>query len=159
ILAALLAAVSAAAQNLYLLRAEGRIESGTQLALWDRLIRLPARFFRATSSGELANAVLGVTFIREALSGITVALVSASLPVLLGLALILVLSPQLGLAALAVVAVCLTAACALGARIARRSRRALPSENRAIAFTNKLLTGIAKVKVAGAEDRAYARWA
>ena len=38
------------------------------------------------------------------------------------------------------------------------SRRALVGENRSTAFTNKLLTGIAKVKIAGAEDRAYARW-
>jgi NHLM bacteriocin system ABC transporter ATP-binding protein len=158
IAAAVLAAVSTAVQNLHLLRVEGRIENGTQLALWDRLIRLPVAFFRSTSSGELANAVLGISFIRESLSGITVAVVSAGLTALLDLVLIFVLSPLLGLAALGVAAVCLVAVGVLGLAITRRARRALPAEHRTVAFTNKLLTGIAKVKMADAGDRAYARW-
>jgi NHLM bacteriocin system ABC transporter ATP-binding protein len=159
IVASVLAALATAAQNLHLLRVEGRIENGTQLALWDRLIRLPVAFFRSASSGELANAVLGISFIREALNGITVAVVSACLTAVLDLILILVLSPLIGLAALGVTALCLAAVCVLGLQITRRGRKALPGEHRAIAFTNKLLTGIAKVKIAGAEDRAYAQWA
>jgi NHLM bacteriocin system ABC transporter ATP-binding protein len=158
IAAALLAALSTAMQNLHLLRVEGRIENGTQLALWDRLIRLPVTFFRSTSSGELANAVLGISFIREALSGITVAVVTAGLTALLDLVLILVLSPLLGLAALGVAAACLVVVGVLGLTITRRAHRALPAEHCTVAFTNKLLTGIAKVKMADAEDRAYARW-
>jgi NHLM bacteriocin system ABC transporter ATP-binding protein len=158
IVAALLAALSTAAQNLHLLRVEGRIENGTQLALWDRLIRLPVAFFRSRNSGELANAVLGISFIREALNGITVAVVSACLTAVLDLILILVLSPQLGLAALGVIVACLIAVGVGGRQILRRGRKALPSENRSVAFTNKMLTGIAKIKIAGAEDRAYAHW-
>jgi ATP-binding cassette subfamily C protein len=115
-------------------------------------------FFRSTSSGELANAVLGISFIRESLSGITVAVVSAGLTALLDLVLIFVLSPLLGLAALGVAAVCLVAVSVLGLAITRRAHRALPAEHRTVAFTNKLLTGIAKVKMADAGDRAYARW-
>jgi ABC-type bacteriocin/lantibiotic exporter with double-glycine peptidase domain len=103
--------------------------------------------------------VLGISFIREALSGITVAALSACLTAALDLILILVLSPQLGLAALGIVASCLIAVGVLGIQITRRGRRALPSEHRTIAFTNKMLTGIAKIKVAGAEERAYAQWA
>jgi NHLM bacteriocin system ABC transporter ATP-binding protein len=158
IIAAVLAALSTTAQNLHLLRLEGRIENRTQLALWDRLIRLPVTFFRSVSSGELANGVLGISFVREALSGVTVAVLSASLTAALDLVLILVLSPGLGLAALGIAGVFMIATAVLGARIARHSRTALVSENRNTAFTNKLLTGIAKVKAAGAGDRAYARW-
>jgi NHLM bacteriocin system ABC transporter ATP-binding protein len=158
IAAAVLAALSAAVQNLHLLRVEGRIENGTQLALWDRLIRLPVTFFRSTSSGELANAVLGISFIREALNGITVAVLSAGLTALLDVVLILVLSPLLGLAALGVAVLCLVAVGVLGLTIIRRAHQSLPTEHRSVAFTNKLLTGIAKVKMAGAEDRAYAQW-
>ena len=146
------------AQNLHLLRIEGRVENGAQLALWDRLIRLPVTFFRSMSSGELANGVLGISFIREALTGISVAAVSAFLTAVLDLVLILVLSPVLGLAALGVAVVCVIATLILGIRINKYGRLALVGENRSTAFTNKLLSGIAKVKIAGAEDRAYARW-
>jgi ABC-type bacteriocin/lantibiotic exporter with double-glycine peptidase domain len=158
IVAAVLAALSTVAQNLHLLRLEGRIENGTQLALWDRLIRLPVTFFRSVNSGELANGVLGISFIREALSGLSVAIVSASLTALLDLILIFVLSPVVGLAAIGIAVACLIATWVLGIRIAKHARAALGGENRITAFTNKLLTGIAKIKIAGAEDRAYAQW-
>ena len=158
IVAAVLAALSTVAQNLHLLRLEGRIENGTQLALWDRLIRLPVTFFRSVNSGELANGVLGISFIREALSGITGAVASASLTAVLDLILILVLSPALGLAALGIVVVCMIATLVLGIRINKHGHQAVASENRSTAFTNKMLTGIAKIKIAGAEDRAYAQW-
>jgi len=158
IVAAVLAALSTVAQNLHLLRLEGRIENGTQLVLWDRLIRLPVTFFRSMNSGELANGVLGISFIREALSGLSVAIVSASLTALLDLILIFVLSPVLGLAAVGIALLCVIATWVLGIRINKHARQALVGENRVTAFTNKLLTGIAKVKIAGAEDRAYAQW-
>jgi NHLM bacteriocin system ABC transporter ATP-binding protein len=158
IVAAVLAAISTVAQNLHLLRLEGRIENGTQLALWDRLIRLPVTFFRSMNSGELANGVLGISFIREALTGISVAVVSALLTAVLDVILILVLSPELGLAALGVAVLCAIATGVLGIRISKHGRLALVGENRGTAFTNKLLAGIAKIKIAGAEDRAYAQW-
>jgi NHLM bacteriocin system ABC transporter ATP-binding protein len=157
-IAATLSALASIAQNTYLLRVEGRAENGAQLALWDRLIRLPVTFFRTTSSGELANAVLGLSFIRESLNGLTVQMVGAALTGLLDLALILTLSVPIGLAALGVVVVCLGALVILGRRVSRYSRAALPDEGRSVALTNKLLTGIARLKVAGAEDRAYAQW-
>ena len=156
--AAALSALASVAQNVYLLRVEGRVENGAQLALWDRLIRLPVTFFRTTSSGELANAVLGISFIRESLSGVTIQVVGAALTALLDLVLILTLSVPIGLAALGVMAGCLAALAILGMRVTRHSRAALPSEGRTMALTNKLLTGIARLKVAGAEDRAYAQW-
>ena len=158
IVAAVLAGLSSVAQNLHVLRLEGRIENGTQLALWDRLIRLPVTFFRSINSGELANGVLGISFIREALSGLSVAIVSASLTALLDLILIFVLSPVLGLAVLGIAALCMIATWVLGVRINKHGRQALRGENLSTAFTNKLLTGIAKIKIAGAEDRAYAQW-
>jgi NHLM bacteriocin system ABC transporter ATP-binding protein len=158
IVAAVLAALATVAQNLHLLRLEGRIENGTQLALWDRLIRLPVTFFRSMNSGELANGVLGISYMREALSGISVAILSAALTAVLDLILILVLSPELGLAALAIMVLCTVATWILGIRINSRGHRAVGAENRTTAFTNKLLSGIAKIKIAGAEDRAYAQW-
>jgi NHLM bacteriocin system ABC transporter ATP-binding protein len=158
VVAAVLAALSTVAQNLHLLRLEGRAENGTQLALWDRLIRLPVTFFRSMNSGELANGVLGISFIREALSGLSVAVVSALLTAVLDAILILVLSPVLGLAAVGILLLCITATWILGTRINGHARRALVGENRSTAFTNMLLTGIAKIKIAGAEDRAYAQW-
>lgn len=156
---AVVAGLVGIAQNLRLLRLEGRAEIGVQLVLWDRMIRLPVRFFRSGPSGELANAMLGVSFIREALSGMLAQAVAAALTVLADLVLVFVLDAGIGLCALGFVAVCAVLVVVFGRMVAVRQERALPSEHRAASLTNQLLGGITKIKLAGAEDRAYSRWA
>ncbi|WP_432967427.1 ATP-binding cassette domain-containing protein [Dactylosporangium sp. CA-233914] len=156
---AVVAGLVGVSQGLRMLRLEGRAEIGTQLVLWDRLMRLPVRFFRSTSSGELANAVLGISFIRQALSGLLAQAVTAVLSVVAELVFIFCISVPLGLAGLAVIAVAGGLVWVFGALIVRRQRRALPAEHRAAALTNQLLGGITKIKLARAEDRAFSRWA
>lgn len=157
--AAVVTAMAMVAQNLRLLRLEGRIEQGIQLGLWDRLIRLPVRFFRSSTTGELANAVLGISFIREALTGVLPLLVTAGLTAAADVVLIFAVNSTLGYAALAVVVVAGGLLGLFGTIVVRRQRQALPDEHRAAAMTNQLLIGITKVKLAAAEDRAYSRWA
>ena len=73
-LAVMIAGVVSAAfmllQNLTVLRMEGRIESALQPAVWDRLLRLPTRFFAERSTGELASAAMGVSAIRRVAVGV-----------------------------------------------------------------------------------------
>ncbi|HET9379871.1 MAG TPA: ABC transporter transmembrane domain-containing protein, partial [Streptomyces sp.] len=64
-LAVLLSSVVSAAfmllQNLTILRLEGRLEATLQPAVWDRLLRLPTKFFTERSTGELASAAMGIS--------------------------------------------------------------------------------------------------
>ncbi|WP_256959703.1 ABC transporter transmembrane domain-containing protein, partial [Streptomyces viridochromogenes] len=73
-LAVMISGVVAAAfmllQNLTILRLEGRIEATLQPALWDRLLRLPTRFFTERSTGELASQAMGISAIRRLLAGV-----------------------------------------------------------------------------------------
>lgn len=68
-LAVMLTSVVAAAfmllENLTILRMEGRIEATLQPAVWDRLLRLPTKFFTERSTGELASAAMGISSIRR----------------------------------------------------------------------------------------------
>ncbi|BEL08930.1 NHLP bacteriocin export ABC transporter permease/ATPase subunit [Actinoplanes sichuanensis] len=152
------AALVGVATNLRMLRGEGRVEYGVQLVLWDRLLRLPVRFFRDTSSGELANTLLGVTFVREALSGVILLLLTSSLTAITMLTLVWVLSPPLGLAATGLALAALVLVGVLGRVVIARQRRALPAEHRAVSTAHQLISGISKIKLAGAEQRAFARW-
>lgn len=157
--AAVVAAMVGTAQNLRLVRLEGRAESGAQLAAWDRLMRLPVRFFRATSTGTLANGMLGITFVRESISGLLPATVSAVFGVLASLTLMFFVHAAAGAVGVGIL-VAVAVICAVLSRVViRRQRVALASEHQAAALTNQLLTGITKIKLAAAEDRAFARWA
>ena len=155
--AAVVAGLVGVVQNLRLLRLDGRMESGAQLAIWDRLMRLPARFFTGRSSGEIANSMLGISFVGEALSALLPQLVGGRdrrgdprhAPG--GRA-----RARVGRAG--IVAVTMLTFGAFAVLIVRQQRSALPAEHRAAAMTNQLLGGIAKIKLAAAEDRAHARW-
>ncbi|SCG41609.1 ATP-binding cassette domain-containing protein [Micromonospora rifamycinica] len=156
--AAVVAGLLGVAQNLLLLRLDGRMQSGVQLALWDRLMRLPARFFSRRSSGEIANSLLGVAFVGEALSALLPQLVTAAATVLVTTAMLLVVQPVLGLWGLGVVGVCVLAFTVFTLLVLRRQRAAVAAEHRAAAMTNQLLGAIVKLKLAAAESRAHARW-
>jgi NHLM bacteriocin system ABC transporter ATP-binding protein len=146
------------AQNLRLLRLEGRAQAGAQLAVWDRLMRLPVRFFGRRSSGEIANALLGISFVGDALSGMTPQIVTGFGTALAATVLLCVVEPVLGAWAVALIVAAGLVFAAFAVAIARRQRRALATEHRAAAVTNQLLVGITKIKLAAAEARAHARW-
>ena len=55
-----------------LVRIEGKMGEATQGAVWDRLLALPAPFFRRFEAGELASRAMGIDGIRQILSGATV---------------------------------------------------------------------------------------
>ncbi|WP_341718753.1 ATP-binding cassette domain-containing protein [Micromonospora sp. FIMYZ51] len=156
--AAVVAGLVGVVQNLRLLRLDGRLQSGAQLAIWDRLMRLPARFFTSRSSGEIANSMLGISFVGEALSALLPQIVSAAATVVVTLGMLLLVEPVLGLWGVGIVAVTALVFGTFAVLIVRQQRSALPAEHRAAAMTNQLLGGIVKIKLAAAEARAHARW-
>ncbi|GAA3090129.1 NHLP bacteriocin export ABC transporter permease/ATPase subunit [Streptomyces rectiviolaceus] len=146
-------------QNLTILRMEGRMESALQPAVWDRLLRLPTRFFASRSTGELASAAMGVSAIRRVLSGIgPVALQAGSIGAM-NLVLLLLYSVPLALAALAMLAVIAAVFLTLGLWELRWQRRLVELSNKLNNQAFQTLRGLPKLRVAGAESFAYAAWA
>ncbi|RKN47919.1 ATP-binding cassette domain-containing protein [Micromonospora endolithica] len=156
--AAVVAGLVGVVQNLRLLRLDGRLQSGAQMAVWDRLMRLPARFFTGRSSGEIANSMLGISFVGEALSALLPQIVAAAATVAVTLGMLLMVEPVLGLWGIGIVVASALVFGAFAVLIVRQQRSALPAEHRAAAMTNQLLGGIVKIKLAAAEARAHARW-
>lgn len=146
-------------QNLTILRMEGRMESSLQPAVWDRLLRLPTRFFASRSTGELASAAMGVSSIRRVLSGIgPVALQSGTVGAM-NLVLLLLYSVPLALAALGMLAVIAAVFLTLGLWELRWQRRLVELSNKLNNQAFQTLRGLPKLRVAGAESFAYAAWA
>ena len=146
-------------ENISILRMEGRIEATLQPAVWDRLLRLPTRFFAARSTGELATAAMGISAIRRVLSGISSVAVQAGTVSAVNLALLLYYSVPLALTALAMVAVIGTVFLALGLWQLRWQRRLIALNNKLNNQAFQTLRGLPKLRVAAAEEFAYAAWA
>ncbi|MFD9790030.1 NHLP bacteriocin export ABC transporter permease/ATPase subunit [Streptomyces sp. NPDC059070] len=162
-LAVVVSSVVAAAfgllQNLTLLRLEGRVESTLQPAVWDRLLRLPTKFFTARSTGELASAAMGVSAIRRVVSGITPVVVQAGTVGAVNLALLFWFSVPLALAAIGMLVVIAAVFLVLGLAELRWQRRLVELGNRLNNQAFQTLRGLPKLRVAAAESFAYAAWA
>ncbi|MGW6598978.1 NHLP bacteriocin export ABC transporter permease/ATPase subunit [Streptomyces sp. NPDC055036] len=152
-------AVFALSQNLTLLRLEGRIESVLQPAVWDRLLRLPTRFFTGRSTGELASAAMGISSIRRVLSGAGPVAVQAGTVGAMNLALLLWYSVPLALAAIGMLTVMAAVFLGMGLWQVRWQRRLVELGNKLNNQAFQTLRGLSKLRVAAAESFAYAAWA
>ncbi|MFF4947822.1 NHLP bacteriocin export ABC transporter permease/ATPase subunit [Streptomyces chattanoogensis] len=146
-------------QNLTVLRMEGRIEAALQPAVWDRLLRLPTRFFTERSTGELASAAMGISAIRRVLSGVGPVAVQSVTVGAMNLVLLLLYSVPLALAAIGMLVVIGAVFLAMGMWELRWQRRLITLTNKLNNQAFQTLRGLPKLRVAAAESFAYAAWA
>jgi ATP-binding cassette subfamily C protein len=146
-------------QNLTLLRMEGRIEASLQPAVWDRLLRLPTAFFASRSTGELASAAMGVSAIRRLLAGVGPTLAQAGTVGAMNLGLLLWYSVPMALAAIGMLVVIAAVFLGLGLWQVRGQRRLVVLSNKLNNQAFQTLRGLPKLRVAAAENYAYAAWA
>jgi NHLM bacteriocin system ABC transporter ATP-binding protein len=162
-LAVIVSAVVSAAftllENLTILRLEGRIEATLQPAVWDRLLRLPTRFFTERSTGELASAAMGVSAMRRLLAGVGPVVAQSVTVGAMNLGLLFWYSVPMALAALAMLVVIAALFLGLGLWQVRWQRRLVVLGNKLNNQAFQTLRGLPKLRVAAAENYAYAAWA
>ncbi|MFJ9717395.1 NHLP bacteriocin export ABC transporter permease/ATPase subunit [Streptomyces sp. NPDC101213] len=162
-LAVLIGGVVAAAfmllQNTTILRLEGRVEATLQPAVWDRLLRLPTRFFAERSTGELASAAMGISAIRGLLAGLGPSVVQSVTVGAVNLGLLLWYSVPLALAATGMLTVVAAVFLGLGLWQVRWQRRLVTLSNKLNNQAFQTLRGLPKLRIAAAENYAYAAWA
>ncbi|MCX4903127.1 NHLP bacteriocin export ABC transporter permease/ATPase subunit [Streptomyces sp. NBC_00878] len=162
-LAIMIASVVSAAfmlmQNLTMLRLEGRIEATLQPAVWDRLLRLPTKFFTSRSTGELASAAMGISAIRRLMAGVGPVVVQSLTVGAMNLALLFWYSVPMALAAIGMLTVIAGVFLGLGLWQVRWQRRLVVLSNKLNNQAFQTLRGLPKLRVAAAENYAYAAWA
>ena len=141
------------------LRIESKISTSNQAALWDRLITLPIPFFRQFSSGDLADRSMGIETMRKIISGLTVQSLLAGL--FSSTNLILLYVYDTGLATVAVILTLIgISITAITAYIQiQYQRQANQIQGKLTGLVFQFIRSISRLKVSGAEDRAFALWA
>ena len=140
-------------------RIEGWINHELQSALIDRLLKLPLPFFRGYTSGDLAQRANGVNLIRLAAARLLLADLLGEVFAVFNLALLFYLDARLALMASVLMAAALAVTLVLGVKQVRLRRHLAEQEGRVGGFVLQVLSGIAKLRVAGAETLAFAMWA
>jgi NHLM bacteriocin system ABC transporter ATP-binding protein len=157
--AAVAAALLELARTVTLLRLKSRTAVSLQAALWDRLLSLPAPFFRRFTIGDLTARSMGIDEIQFRLTTDITAALFAAVSALFSLAILFYYSRPLALLAAGstVLLASLVAATAWRQLHDLRELHLLNGKLGGLAYG--LLSGIAKLRVGGAERRGFAQWA
>jgi len=139
-------------------RINTKLNLSVQAATMMRILSLPADFFKHHSSGELASRSQNIQSLCQMLVNAVLNTGLTSLFSLLYITQIFAYAPALVVPALVIILV--TLAFSIGTtlyhtRIARKQMELSAQEN---GMSYALITGIQKIKLSGAEKRAYARW-
>lgn len=141
------------------LRAEGHIGAPLQAAVWDRLIALPAGFFRRYTAGDLAARALSLDYARRLLAQVGVTSVLSAVFSFLGFAVLFYYDPFLAAVAAVLILLVLGLLVSGSLRQLRLQREVTHRQGKISGLLFQLLTGVAKLRGAGAESRAFGLWA
>ncbi|MFN6439814.1 MAG: NHLP family bacteriocin export ABC transporter peptidase/permease/ATPase subunit [Nostoc sp. DedSLP01] len=140
------------------IRLETFADSSTQGAVWDRLLNLKASFFRSFSVGDLDSRVTAISQIRHKLGNTVLKTIFSSLFSLLNLGLLFYYNVSLALIACVVALVNIAVTIISGVLIVRKVRPLLELQGQIFGVMVQLINGVAKLRVAKAEARAFAYW-
>ncbi|MBT3400247.1 MAG: NHLP bacteriocin export ABC transporter permease/ATPase subunit [Rhodospirillaceae bacterium] len=146
-------------QGLSAIHMEGQMGNRVQTAVWDRLLRLPATFFRGYTVGDLANRAQGIDAMRAMLTGTTLTTLLHATSGIFSLALMVWLAWKLALVGIGAAIIYSVVVVTIGRTILKRNRETMEYTGRIQGVVLQLLGAVGKLRVAGAETGAYARWA
>lgn len=146
------------AQGFALMRYQTGSGHASQAAMWDRLLNLKPAFFRQFAIGDLQLRVTAISTIRDKLSGTTMNTVLTSFLALLNLGLMYYYSSKLARVAAVVALLAITATTYSGYLTVRQVRPLQQLMGELFGTTVQIINGVTKLRVAGAEGRAFAYW-
>jgi NHLM bacteriocin system ABC transporter ATP-binding protein len=159
LIAAIVAAVFQVVRELAVVRLATRMQESIEAAMMDRLLNLPVTFFRDYSAGDLTQRALGIGFVREALTGPALSLIFTAIFGIPSFVLLFFYDGRLALLATALVAILVVAFVISSRYQLLYQRRIADIAGRLSGTVLQLINGVPKLRVAGAEDRAFAFWA
>ena len=148
-----------ACRNLFINRMSQKMGVYMDAAVYARLLTLPSSFFRKYNSGDLAMRVSGLKALSQQM---VQALLGAGLTSILSLIYLIQIfnfTPVLMLPALGIVVLQGAFMWLATAVTIRYERKKVDADALKSGVETSLLNGIRKIKLAGAENRAFAKWA
>jgi ATP-binding cassette subfamily C protein len=146
-------------QGVTTVRMQARMESVIQAAVWHRLLDLPTGFFRQYESGDLSDRAGGVDQIQQLLSGAGIAAILGSLSGLFYVFQMFSYDMMLAFAAVGLTVVFVTFNMSMNYAQLRSQRAEYAIRGRITGLVLNLITGVSKLRIAGAERHAFRLWA
>lgn len=145
--------------NLFMERINTKISFSVEAATMMRILSLPANFFKKYSSGELAGRVLQISCLCNTLISVVLSTGLTAVFSLIYITQIFQYAPALVVPSLVIILATALFSIISALLQMRYSKQVLELSSKESGITYAMLSGIQKIKLAGAEKRAFARWA
>ena len=163
--AALLVGVTAAStligicRNLIMARVSIKLDIAVESATYARVLALPTKFFKDYAAGELARRMNSLTSLCKQMVSVSLGTGLSALLSLVYVFQIFAYAPALTVPALLVVIVEAVLGAVATVLTISYERASMEADAKVSGVVTALLNGIQKIKLAGAEDLAFAKWA
>lgn len=147
-----------AVKNMITARIETKLNISVDAATMMRIMSLPADFFKQYSAGELSNRASQVGVLCKMLASTVLSAGLTSVFSLIYISQIFVYAPALVVPAMIIILVTVVFSVVSSLVQMKLSIRRMELSGKEDGMTYALITGIQKIKLAGAEKRAFARW-
>lgn len=145
-------------KQIVLARLNTKLSVSVQAASMMRVLSLPADFFKKFSSGELSSRIQGINSLCSMLIDTILSTGMAGIFSLLYVAQIVTYAPGLVIPALIILLVTLVFTVISALAQMKLSRKIMEHRAKQNGLEYALLTGIQKIRLSGAEKRAFAKW-
>lgn len=145
-------------RTLLMSRLETKTSLGVQASMMMRLISLPASFFRQYSAGELKSRSMSVNQLCSLLLGMVMTAGLTSISSLLYVAQIYQFAPVLVVPSLLIILVTIGFSVLTTLVQIRINKKQMELSAKESGMSYAMITGIQKVRLAGAEKRIFSRW-
>ncbi|NNC00780.1 hypothetical protein HI113_43750, partial [Corallococcus exiguus] len=149
------AALTSIVQSLAMVRLEGQMVNRIQASVWIRIFNLPAAFFRDYTAGDLANRADSVDSMRQILSQSLSLFVVSGISAIFSFGLMFYYDWQVSVMVLFTCIVFGIVTFAVGRQVLSYNRQVLDIGGRIQGLVLQMLRSIAKLRIAGAERRAF----
>ena len=147
-----------AVKNMITARIETKLNISIEAATMMRIMSLPADFFKQYSSGELSSRASQVGALCKMLASTVLSTGLTSIFSLVYISQIFAYAPMLVVPALLIILATVVFSVVSSLVQMKLSTRLMELSGKESGMTYSLITGIQKIKLAGAEKRAFARW-
>ena len=146
-------------RSIVMSRVSSKLKVASEAATFSRVLLLPTSFFKEYASGNLASRVSQVTSLMQMLTSMFLGSGLTVFFSLIYLGQIAVLAPALVAPALAISVAQATLTIVATLISSRRQRKVMEASAGMSGLVTALLNGVQKIKLAGAENRAFSKWA
>jgi len=139
-------------------RIDTKLSVSVEAATMMRVMSLPAGFFKEYSSGDLASRAMQINALCNMLVSTVLTTGLTSVFSLIYISQIFIYAPALVVPALLIILVTLVFSVVSSMLQMRHGKREMELDGKESGMTYSLISGVQKIKLAGAEKRAFARW-